>query len=83
MKTIREQYGTSQATPEIWAEIKATYFGVITRLGDQFGRVIKKLDDLNLFDDTVTMFFTDQWRISGIPWTNRKVAFWIIGFSHA
>lgn len=60
MKTIREQYGTSRATPEIWAEIKATYYGMIKRLDDQFGRIVKKVDELSLWKDTVTLFFTDH-----------------------
>ncbi|KAJ4349601.1 uncharacterized protein N0V89_008217 [Didymosphaeria variabile] len=60
MKINRERYDTARATPEIWAEVKATYYGMITRLDDQFGRVVQKLDSLNLWGDTVTMFFTDH-----------------------
>ncbi|KAJ4109689.1 hypothetical protein NW768_012125 [Fusarium equiseti] len=60
MKSIREKYGTQRATPEIWREIKATYYGMITRLDDQFGRVLNKVDELGLWKDTVTMFFTDH-----------------------
>ncbi|KAL1601290.1 hypothetical protein SLS59_005444 [Nothophoma quercina] len=60
MKTIRERYDTARATPEIWAEVEATYYGMITRLDDQFGRIIQKLDDLKLWEDTISMFFTDH-----------------------
>ncbi|OIW33996.1 sulfatase [Coniochaeta ligniaria NRRL 30616] len=60
MKVLREQYGTHRATPEIWAEVMATYYGMISRLDDQFGRVIKKVDELGYWDNTVTMFFTDH-----------------------
>jgi arylsulfatase A-like enzyme len=60
MKVLREQYGTHRATPEIWAEVMATYYGMISRLDDQFGRIINKVDELGLWDDTVTMFFTDH-----------------------
>ncbi|EEY17020.1 sulfatase [Verticillium alfalfae VaMs.102] len=60
MKTIRERYGTGRATDEIWQEVKATYFGMISRLDDQFGRVMKRVDELGLWKDTVTMFFTDH-----------------------
>ncbi|KAJ9633280.1 hypothetical protein H2204_007176 [Knufia peltigerae] len=60
MQKIRARYGTSRATPEIWAEIKATYYGMITRLDDQFGKLISKIDRLGLWKDTVTMFFTDH-----------------------
>lgn len=60
MRRIREQYGTHRATPEIWREIKATYYGMITRLDVQFGRLMKRVDELDLWKDTVTMFFTDH-----------------------
>ncbi|EOO00547.1 putative sulfatase protein [Phaeoacremonium minimum UCRPA7] len=60
MKAIRERYGTSRATDEIWKEIKATYYGMITRLDDQFGRIMDKVDNLGLWNDTVTMFYTDH-----------------------
>ncbi|KAK7426882.1 hypothetical protein QQZ08_006628 [Neonectria magnoliae] len=60
MKSVRERYGTSRATDEIWREIKATYYGMISRLDNQFGRVMKRVDELGLWKDTVTMFFTDH-----------------------
>ncbi|OJJ39795.1 hypothetical protein ASPWEDRAFT_395182 [Aspergillus wentii DTO 134E9] len=60
MATIREQYGTARATPEIWRELKATYYGMISRLDDQFGRVVAKLEERNLWKETVTFFFTDH-----------------------
>jgi arylsulfatase A-like enzyme len=60
MKTIRERYGTARATDEVWREIKATYYGMITRLDDQFGRIMKKVEELDLWKDTVTMFYTDH-----------------------
>lgn len=60
MKSIRERYGTHRATDEIWKEIKATYYGMISRLDDQFGRVMKRVDELGIWKDTVTMFFTDH-----------------------
>jgi arylsulfatase A-like enzyme len=60
MKKIRERYGTARATEDIWKEIKATYYGMITRLDDQFGQIITKIDELDLWENTVTMFFTDH-----------------------
>ncbi|KAH8671635.1 sulfatase [Xylariales sp. PMI_506] len=60
MKVIRERYGTGRATEEIWKEVKATYFGMITRLDDQFGKIVDLVDELGLWKDTVTMFFTDH-----------------------
>ncbi|KAF2170475.1 hypothetical protein M409DRAFT_64203 [Zasmidium cellare ATCC 36951] len=60
MQVIRERYGTARATPAMWAEIQATYYGMITRLDEQFGRVVDKLDERSLWSDTVTFFFTDH-----------------------
>lgn len=60
MAVNRERYGTHRATPEVWAEVTATYYGMISRLDDQFGRVVAKAKDLGLWDSTVTLFFTDH-----------------------
>ncbi|OKL58749.1 hypothetical protein UA08_06243 [Talaromyces atroroseus] len=60
MRVNRTRYGTHRATPEIWAEVSATYHGMISRLDDQFGRIVRKLEETNLWSKTITMFFTDH-----------------------
>lgn len=60
MKAIRDRYGTERATKEIWAEVKATYYGMISRLDDQFGKIVHKVDHSGLWRSTITMFFTDH-----------------------
>ncbi|KAJ0352869.1 hypothetical protein COL154_003673 [Colletotrichum chrysophilum] len=60
MQLNRERYGTHRATPEIWAEVMATYYGMISRLDDQFGRVVERTKALGHWDSTVTLFFTDH-----------------------
>ncbi|KAJ9154768.1 Arylsulfatase [Pleurostoma richardsiae] len=60
MSVLRDQYGTHRATPEIWAEVTATYFGMISRLDDQLGRIVAKTQELGYWDSTVTLFFTDH-----------------------
>ncbi|GKZ39287.1 hypothetical protein AbraIFM66950_012231 [Aspergillus brasiliensis] len=60
MQMIRSRYGTHRATPEIWAEVAATYHGMIARLDDQFGRIVAQLEATGLWDQTVTLFFTDH-----------------------
>ncbi|KAJ5100479.1 hypothetical protein N7456_006531 [Penicillium angulare] len=60
MQSIRARHGTHRATPEIWAEVAATYHGMISRLDDQFGRIVNKLDATGLWSKTITMFFTDH-----------------------
>jgi arylsulfatase A-like enzyme len=44
----------------MWAEIVATYYGMISRVDEQFGRVVQKMKELNFWDRTITMFFTDH-----------------------
>lgn len=56
----RERYGTDRATEETWAEITATYFGMISRLDDQFGRIMEKLGKEDFNQNTITMFYTDH-----------------------
>ncbi|OOF99012.1 hypothetical protein ASPCADRAFT_41848 [Aspergillus carbonarius ITEM 5010] len=60
MTAIREEYGTHRATDEIWREIQATYYGMISRLDEQFGQIIAKVDAQGLWESTVSMFFTDH-----------------------
>lgn len=60
MEVIRERYGTGRATREMWREVRATYYGMISRLDDQFGRVMDSVNKKNLWEETVTMFFTDH-----------------------
>jgi arylsulfatase A-like enzyme len=60
MAAIRAAYGTHRATPEIWAECHAVYLGMISRLDDQFGRLVSKLELTGLDTKTVTMVFTDH-----------------------
>ncbi|KAH8895357.1 alkaline phosphatase-like protein [Thozetella sp. PMI_491] len=60
MQAIRQRHRTDRATDDIWREIKGTYYGMISRLDDQFGRIMTKLKDLGYYDSTVTMFFTDH-----------------------
>ncbi|GKT87853.1 sulfatase [Colletotrichum tofieldiae] len=52
MQLNRERYGTHRATPEIWAEVMATYYGMISRLDDQFGRVVERTKALGHWDST-------------------------------
>lgn len=60
MAAIRERYRTDRATIEQWKEITATYYGMITRLDDQFGRVMAAVDGLASAASTYTFFFTDH-----------------------
>lgn len=58
MRAIRERYGLGAADDAAWREVQATYFGMISRLDEQFGRVMRALDAHA--PSTVTFFFTDH-----------------------
>lgn len=60
MPVIRERYGTNRASTEMWAEICATYYGMISRLDDQFGRILSLVEGKGLWEKTISLFFTDH-----------------------
>lgn len=56
MDRIRKRHGLDKVDKEIWYEVIATYYGMVSRLDDQLGRVISKIDQ----DSTYQFFFTDH-----------------------
>ncbi|KAG6359863.1 hypothetical protein INS49_010916 [Diaporthe citri] len=60
MDSIIEAAGLDRTTHDTWKEVKATYYGMITKLDNQFGQVVNKTKELGLWDETVTFFFTDH-----------------------
>ncbi len=53
---LRAAYRTDRLSPEDWAELVATYYGMVSRVDDQLGRVLAATDD----DTTMTLFLTDH-----------------------
>ncbi len=41
-------------------DINPNFYGMITNIDDNMGRLLKKLDDLNLSDNTILIFMTDN-----------------------
>lgn len=60
MRDIRERYGTARLTLEDWAEVSATYYGMVSRVDAQLGRVMQAVDRAGGPDRTATFFFTDH-----------------------
>jgi arylsulfatase A-like enzyme len=60
MAALREQSGLDRLDPNDWAEIAATYSGMVSRIDDQLGRVLAALDAAGVGDRTVTCFYTDH-----------------------
>ncbi len=60
MREIRSRYGTERLTAANWAEIRATYYGMIARLDDQLGRLLRAVERAGALRRTATFFFTDH-----------------------
>jgi arylsulfatase A-like enzyme len=50
----------SQVTEDHAGKIKAQYYGMVSMLDEQIGRVLDKLDELNLAEDTIVIYTTDH-----------------------
>ncbi len=59
-KAIHERYGLAEMTAADWRELIATYYGMVSRMDDQFGRVIEAVEAVGAAERTVTFFFTDH-----------------------
>ncbi len=57
---VREAYGTDRLTAGDWAEIARTYYGMVSRVDDQLGRVRAAVDRAGSGERTAWCFFTDH-----------------------
>jgi len=65
MQIIHKRYGLDKLTEADFREIVATYYGMITRIDDQFGQVIKKLKEIGEYDNSAIFFFADHGDFAG------------------
>ena len=56
----RRHWGTDKMSWEDWQPLVSRYFGEITLIDDQIGRLLEHLDQLNLTNDTLVIFTTDH-----------------------
>jgi len=59
-EAIHDRYGLAAMTDADWRELIATYYGMISRVDDQLGRVMHAVDEIGAAESTVTFFFTDH-----------------------
>lgn len=64
-KNEREKYGLGDATEEEVLRAKAMYYGMVTYVDDEFGRLLKKLDELGLRENTVIVYTADHGEMLG------------------
>ncbi|MHA1311242.1 MAG: sulfatase-like hydrolase/transferase [Candidatus Helarchaeota archaeon] len=65
MKLMFKRYGLEKLSEKDFREIKATYYGMVSRVDYQFGRIIKKLKDINKYEDSAIFFFADHGDYTG------------------
>ncbi len=65
LKGIWQRQGMQSWTEDRWTELRATYYGMCTRIDDQYGRILEALRRAGLYDDTAVFFFADHGDFTG------------------
>ncbi|WP_417625389.1 sulfatase-like hydrolase/transferase, partial [Paremcibacter congregatus] len=60
MQELSRQHGWGRITTEEWQKIIATYYGMVSRVDSQLGRVMDAIAKTGAADNTVSAFFTDH-----------------------
>ena len=60
MNELRKRYGWADLSIEDHAEITATYYGMVSRVDDQLGRLLLAIDQFGYADNTYTFCFSDH-----------------------
>jgi arylsulfatase A-like enzyme len=60
MSDLRARYGLDRLDAAAWAEIRATYYGMVSRVDDHLGRVLRAVERAGMAERTVTAFCTDH-----------------------
>ena len=59
-ESIRRRCGLEAVTSEMWREVIAVYYGMVSRLDSQIGRILEALEQSGQVEQTVTFFFADH-----------------------
>lgn len=65
MDVLRPAAGCDRLDESDFREIKATYFGMVSRVDHQMGQLIERLRQRGLWDNTVFAYFTDHGDYAG------------------
>jgi arylsulfatase A-like enzyme len=60
MLALRDVHGLDRATALHWREVTATYYGMISRLDSQVGRLLSGIENAGAAGNTVALFFSDH-----------------------
>ncbi|MHA1339180.1 MAG: sulfatase-like hydrolase/transferase [Promethearchaeota archaeon] len=65
MKAIYQKYGLDKLNHEDFQNIRATYYGMVSYLDSLIGRIIDKLIECNLYDNSAIFFLSDHGDFTG------------------
>ncbi|MCR8632162.1 sulfatase-like hydrolase/transferase [Paenibacillus radicis (ex Xue et al. 2023)] len=65
MSGLREKQHMQDWTEERWTELRATYYGMCSRVDHQFGMLMDALKEAGIYDDTAVFFFSDHGDFTG------------------
>ncbi len=65
LKGIAEGQGLQNWSEERWTELRATYYGMCSRLDHQFGMLMDTLREADLYDDCAVFLFSDHGDYTG------------------
>ncbi|MBW2690332.1 MAG: sulfatase-like hydrolase/transferase [Deltaproteobacteria bacterium] len=65
LKGIWEKQGLQNWTEERWSELRATYYGMCSRLDHQYGLLTDALRESNMYDDSAVFLFSDHGDYTG------------------
>lgn len=75
MKRFRQRWSLDLVPPEVIRQARAAYYGLVTQIDYNMGRVFAALQDLRLFDDTLILYTSDHGEYLGDHHTGSKVFF--------
>jgi choline-sulfatase len=64
-KVERDRYKFATATTQDITRTKAMYYGMVTYVDEEFGRILQKLDSLGLRDKTIILYTADHGEMLG------------------
>jgi len=74
-KAGRQAWSLDLVPPEVIREARAAYYGLITQIDYNMGRVFSALQDLDLFNDTLILYTSDHGEFLGDHHTGSKTHF--------
>lgn len=64
-QAIRDKLETARLNEQDWQEIQRVYYGMISRVDWQFGRLMQQLEAIREMDNTIVLYFTDHGEYAG------------------